>query len=115
MTLISATDISNSNHVVLPDNNTFQLSRTGDSGTKFDGTATGVVLVDSSVVKYKINTIETDKITLGSRNWTANAESLPDTWTAKTGIVIDANDFTFTSKAETALVSGDTKTLVAGS
>ena len=115
MTLISAIGISNSNSVLQPDNNTFQLSRTGNSGTKFDGTATGVVLADSSVVKYKINTIETDKITLGSRSWSANAESLPDTWKVKTGIVIDANDFTFTSKAETALVSGDTKTLVAGS
>ncbi|MBQ2593960.1 MAG: hypothetical protein II567_11865, partial [Candidatus Riflebacteria bacterium] len=115
MTLISATGISSLNNVDQPDNNTFQLSRTGDLGTKFDGTATGVVLAENSAVKYKINSIETDKLTLGSRSWTANAESLPDTWTAKAGTVIDASDFSFTSNAVTALASGDTKTLVAGS
>ncbi|MBP5469656.1 MAG: hypothetical protein J6Z11_10485, partial [Candidatus Riflebacteria bacterium] len=68
-----------------------------------------------SAVKYQISKIETDKITLGSRNWTANAESLPDTWRVKADTVIDANDFSFTSNAVTALASGDTKTLVSGS
>ncbi|MBR4329342.1 MAG: hypothetical protein IKP71_05765 [Candidatus Riflebacteria bacterium] len=115
MTLISATGISSLNNVDQPDNKTFQLSRTGDLGTKFDGTATGVVLAENSAVKYQISKIETDKITLGSRNWTANAESLPDTWRVKADTVIDANDFSFTSNAVTALASGDTKTLVAGS
>ena len=115
MTLISASGITDSNSVIQPDNNTFQLSRTGDMGTKFDGTATAVVFAETSAVKYKINKIETDKITLGSRSWSANAESLPDTWTAKADTVIDADDFAFTDKAETALASGDTKTLVEGS
>ena len=115
MTLLTASGISDSNSVIQPDNNTFKLSRTGDLGTNFDGTATGNVFTETDAVKYKISKIETDRITLGSRSWTADAESLPDTWTAKTGTVIEANDFAFTTKAETALASGDTKTLVEGS
>ena len=115
MTLLTASGITDSNSVIQPDNNTFKLSRTGDLGTKFDGTATGNVFAETSAVKYKISKIETDRITLGTRSWTADAENLPDTWTAKTGTVIDASDFAFTTKADTALASGDTKTLVEGS
>ena len=84
MTLISASGITDSNSITQPNNYTFQLSRTGNSGTKFDGTAIGAVFAETSAVKYKINKIETDKITLGSRSWSANSENLPDNIADKT-------------------------------
>ncbi len=115
MTLISASGITESNNskITPPTSNTVAVSNTSDLGTQFGATATGTVAAETGAVKYKISSVDVNTITLGSLAW-GSTDSLPETWTASGNTTIDASGFAYAAepKATTALVAGDTATIL---
>ncbi|MBR6000981.1 MAG: hypothetical protein IK089_06985, partial [Oxalobacter sp.] len=83
------------------------------SSIAYDATASGKVSVADNDVNYKVDSVVAGKITLGEMAWGTTAD-LPDpSWEASSATVIDAKDFAYTGKAETALTAlkaGDTAT-----
>ena len=63
---------------------------TGESSAR----ATGAVLPEGGDVKYTINKIATDKVTLDSRAWNAAVDTLPETWTTSAATAIAASGLT---------------------
>ena len=113
MTLLSASGITTTNTVTPPTSNTVAVSNTSALGTQFGATATGTVAAETGAVKYKISSVDVNTITLGSLAW-GSTDSLPETWTASGDTTINASGFNYATepKATTALVAGDTATIL---
>ena len=114
MTLISATGITSSTGIAKqPTTNTYAVSNTSALGSQFGATATGTVAAETGAVKYKISSVDVNTITLGSLAW-GSTDSLPETWIASGDTTINASGFAYAAepKATTALVAGDTATIL---
>ncbi|MBR4908289.1 MAG: hypothetical protein IKZ43_04670 [Acidaminococcaceae bacterium] len=91
---------------------TVAVEYTDSNNIKFNATASGSVGVDGSDVKYTVNSVATDKVTLGSLAWGTTAEMPDSSWTASGATQIDDTAFAYTGTASTALKINDTATIL---
>jgi len=116
MTLLANATGITADHTVTPPgtgNGTIGISYS-DTGTgiSYEATASGKVTADTNAVKYTVNSVTADKITLGSQAWGTVAD-LPDaSWTASATTQIDDTGFAYTGTASTALKKNDTATIL---
>lgn len=114
MTLLAGATNITGNHITQPGTGKGAVSvdYTDAKGIKFDATASGTIGGDSGAVKYTIDAVAVNKITLGSLTWGVT-DAMPTTgWTASATTEIDATNFAYTGKATTALAIGDTSTIL---
>jgi len=115
MTLVdNATGITSAITPTAGDNKTIKIKDYTDTATgiSYEATASGDVTADTNVVKYTVNSVTADKITLASQDWGKPAGNLPDTWKASSSTEIDASGFGYTGLVSTALKANDTATIL---
>ena len=82
------------------------------TGNAYEATASGTVTAGSNAIKYTVDSVAADKVTLVSRDWSAAADNLLATWTASASTEVDAAAFGYTGTADTALKANDTKAIL---
>ena len=111
MTLVeNATGITSAITPTAGENKTINIKNYTDSATgiTYDATASGNVTAETDAVKYTVNSVTADKITLASQKWGEAAYELPDTWKSSASTEVDASGFGYTGVASTALKANDT-------
>ncbi len=115
MTLVKGAAGITGNDIKQPGENkgTVAVEYTDTNNITFDAKAKGTVGVDANDVKYTVESVTVDKITLGKKAWGSAADNLPDSsWHASASTQIDATNFEYTGKAKTALKKDQTVTIL---
>ena len=90
------------------------VSGVTDGSVTYDGKATGSVSVSSQSLIYTLNSVATDKLTLGSFAWGVSSNSLLSGWSTSGATTVDASNLTFTGTIYYSNPINTTKTLVSG-
>ena len=80
------------------------------NGTTLSATLSGNVTRTAETLGYTATGTTLNKATLGSFAWGAEADSLPEGWTASAATTIDATNFKYTGTATAAVAGGGSTT-----
>ena len=114
-TLLSGLSSNTIGTITQPYSNKGKVTVSGvtDGSVTYDGRAAGSVSVSSQSLIYTLNSVATDKLTLGSFAWGGPSNSLLSGWSTSNATTVDASNLTFTGTTNSNPI-GTSKTLLSG-